>query len=274
VLSLRLDIWEVGPMKRSIIGVATAVALLLALAPAAALASDDDPGDDDELQGEIESLPGTPDFVGDWRVGGTTVHVSASTEIDQEHGAVVVGATVEVKGTSQPDGSITADEIEVKDDDEGDDGDEEDEFGEIEFEGFVQALPATAGFLGDWTVSGLTVHVSADTQLELDGGTVAVGDAVKVEGTLAQDGSVTAREIQSEDAQDVDEDSTSLTGIATAVPSGDHVGRWRVSTHAVRVTGATRIVHEGRLDKGSTVRVVGAFRTNGSMRASKIVVKS
>jgi hypothetical protein len=258
-------------MRRGILGIATAVAVLIALAPAAALASDDDPGDD-ELKGVVESLPGTPDLVGDWRVSGTTVHVSASTEIDDEHGAVVVGATVEVKGTSNSDGSITADEIEVKD--ANDDDQDEDEFGQIEFEGFVQALPATAGFIGDWRVSGLTVHVTADTELELDGETVAVGDAVKIEGTLAQDGTVTAREIDSEDDGDVDEDSTSLTGVATSMPDGDHVGRWRVSSHAVRVTEATRIVHERRLDQGSTVKVVGAYRTNGSMRASKIVVKS
>jgi hypothetical protein len=273
VLSWKLANWEVGPMRRSILGIATAVAVLIALAPAAALASDDDPGDD-ELEGVVESLPGTPDLVGDWRVSGTTVHVSASTEIDDEHGAVVVGATVEVKGTPNADGSITADEIEVKDDgDDDDQGDDEDEFGQIEFEGFVQALPATAGFVGDWRVSGLTVHVTTDTELELDGGTVAVGDAVKVEGTLAQDGTVTAREIDSEDQSDVDEDSTSLTGVATSMPGGDHVGRWRVSHHAVKVTAATRIVHERRLDKGSAVRVTGTYRANGSMRASKIVVK-
>ncbi len=262
-------------MKRSIIAVAAVVAVLLALAPAAAFASDDPGEDDNEVEGVIQSLPGTPDFVGTWVVSGTTVHVTPATEIDQEHGAVAVGATVKVKGTAESDGSITAAEIEVKEsgDDDGNNEDE-DEFGQIEFEGFVQALPSTTGFLGDWTVSGLTVHVSTDTELDLDGGTVAVGDAVKVEGTLAQDGSVTAREIQSEDAENVDEDSTSLTGTATAVPGGDHVGRWRVSTHAVRVTDATRIVHERHLDQGSTVRVVGAFRSNGSMRASKIVVKS
>ena len=274
-------------MRLRIIGIAAMVALLAALAPASAFA-DDGPGDDeDELEGVIESLPGTPDFVGNWVVSGTTVHVTADTEIDQEHGAVAVGVTVEVEGTTESDGSITAEEIEVKETDEDDDGDDDgdhddgddegdhdDEFGEIEFEGFVQALPATANLVGDWTVSGLTVHVTTDTEIEQEHGAIVVGSAVEVEGLLAADGSVTAREIESMDAEDCDEDSMSLTGTATVVPGGDHIGRWRVSAHMVRVREATRIVHERRLGSGSTVKVFGSFRANGSMRASKIVVKS
>jgi len=265
-------------MRLRIIGLAAIVALLAALAPASAFASDDPGEDGDEFEGEIQSLPGTPDFVGDWVVSGTTVHVTSETEIDQEDGAVAVGVTVEVKGDAEADGSITADEIEVKDDDdddEGDDeGDDEDEFGQIEFEGFVQALPATADLVGDWTVSGLTVHVTTATEIEEEDGPIVVGSAVKVEGVLAADGSVTAKEIESEDADDVDEDSMSLTGTVTSVPGGDHTGRWRVSTHPVRVKDGTRIVHERRLERGSTVRIFGSFRANGSMRASKIVVKS
>jgi hypothetical protein len=270
-------------MRPRILGTLAVVVLVAAFAPASAFA-DDGPGDDeDELEGVIQSLPGTSDFVGNWVVSGTTVHVTADTEIDQEDGAIVVGVRVEVKGTPESDGSITADRIEVESDDEGDDdGDDndddgdnndDDQFGQIEFEGFVQALPPTTGFLGDWTVSGLTVHVTADTEIDQEHGAIAVGSAVKVEGLLAADGSVTAREIQSEDATDVDEHTMSLTGTATVVPNADHTGRWRVSTHSVQVREGTRIVHERRLERGSTVRVLGSFRPNGSMRASKIVVK-
>ena len=261
-------------MRLKIIGLAAIVAMLAAFAPVSAFA-DDDPGDDEgELEGVIQSLPGTADFVGNWVVSGITVHVTSETEIDQD-GAVAVGATVEVKGTAETDGSITADEIEVKEADEGDDeGDDDGDFGQIEFEGFVQSLPATVGLIGDWTVSGLKVHVTADTEIDQQGGAIVVGTAVKVEGLLAADGSVTARQIEVEDANDVDEDSMSLTGTATVVPDGDHTGRWRVSTHMVRVSDATRIVHERRLGRGSTVRIFGSFRANGSMRASKILVKN
>ena len=40
---------------------------------------------DAEIHGIIESLPATG-FVGDWIVSGQTVHVTAQTEIKQEHG--------------------------------------------------------------------------------------------------------------------------------------------------------------------------------------------
>lgn len=69
-------------------------------------------GTENSFEGAIESLP-TGGFIGDWRVGGRTVHVSAATEIRQDNGAAVVGAQVEVRGTTQPDGSTNATRIEV-----------------------------------------------------------------------------------------------------------------------------------------------------------------
>ena len=256
-------------MRLRIIGTIAVVAVLAALVPAVAASAHDSEGESDRLEGVIESLPGTADLVGDWVVSGTSVHVTADTEIEQEDGPIAVGATVEVEGTALADGSITADKIEVKD------AEDEDEFGEIEFEGFVQALPATADLVGDWTVSGLLVHVTTETKIEDEGGSIAVGSAVEVKGLLGADGSVTAEKIETQDAEDVDEDSISLLGTATVVPStADRSGKWRVSTHSVQVLHSTKIVHEGRLGRGSTVRVFGTFRANGSIRASKIVVKS
>jgi len=64
-------------------------------------------------------------------------------------------------------------------------------------------------------------------------------------------------------------------GTATVVPStASHSGTWRVSHHSVRVNHSTRIIHEGRLGHGSTVRVFGSFLANGAIRALKIVVKN
>src|SRR5262249_36150668 len=67
-----------------------------------------------EFKGKIESLPATNDLVGDWRVSGRTVRVTAMTEIERKYGMVAVGAFVEVEGTMQADGSVLAQEIEVK----------------------------------------------------------------------------------------------------------------------------------------------------------------
>lgn len=47
-------------------------------------------------------------------MAGRTVHVSQSTVVNQEHGAVAVGAYVEVQGNSRSDGSVDAVRIEVK----------------------------------------------------------------------------------------------------------------------------------------------------------------
>lgn len=252
-------------MRGKLVGVAALVALLGAFGPVPIAGASDG---EDELEGVVESLPGTADFVGDWVVSGVTVHVTTDTDIEQEDGAVAVGANVEVEGSALPDGSITATKIEVSEDADDDD------FGEMEFEGFVEALPATPDLVGDWTVSGRIVHVTTATEIEEEHGAIAVGTAVEVEGLAEADGSITAREIEAIDEDDCDEDSVTLSGTATSVPGGDHTGKWRVSHHAVKVRDATRIVHERRLSEGSTVRVVGTSRANGSISASKIVVRS
>ncbi|HEY9233105.1 MAG TPA: DUF5666 domain-containing protein, partial [Blastocatellia bacterium] len=49
-----------------------------------------------QFKGTIESFPAG--FVGDWRVGGRTIHVSSSTRIETNDGSVVVGAFVEIEG--------------------------------------------------------------------------------------------------------------------------------------------------------------------------------
>jgi hypothetical protein len=65
------------------------------------------------FEGTIESVPGAGLF-GDWIISGRTVHVSQSTEIRQDKGPAVVGAQVEVRGMTQPDGSVNAYRIEVR----------------------------------------------------------------------------------------------------------------------------------------------------------------
>src|SRR5574341_2239319 len=80
----------------------------------ATVTRDDDDDDDDgdfEFRGVIESLPSTAGFIGDWMVSGRKVTVTAATEIEKEDGQVVVGATVEVEGIVQTDGSVIAQEI-------------------------------------------------------------------------------------------------------------------------------------------------------------------
>ncbi|MGC8915825.1 MAG: DUF5666 domain-containing protein [Thermoanaerobaculum sp.] len=65
-----------------------------------------------KLVGRVEALPASG-LVGDWRVSGVVVHVSDDTRVDQEHGAVQVGAVVKAEGTFRTDGSLDAKEVEV-----------------------------------------------------------------------------------------------------------------------------------------------------------------
>jgi len=148
---------------------------------------DDSPGAETSFQGAIESLP-SAGLIGTWRVAGHTVHVSSSSEIRQEKGQAVVGAQVEVRGSIQPDGSTNATRIEVLSSG-GQSG------GETSFKGTIQSMPSS-GFVGDWRVAGVTVHVSSSTEIRQDKGSAVVGAEVEVKGITQSDGSVNASRVE------------------------------------------------------------------------------
>ncbi len=60
------------------------------------------------FNGMVQSLPANGSLVGDWKVSGRTIHVSAATVIDQAEGPVAKGARVHIDGLKQKGGSITA----------------------------------------------------------------------------------------------------------------------------------------------------------------------
>jgi len=151
-------------------------------------------------------------------------------------------------------------------DDEGDDD------GTLEFHGIVESLPSASDLVGDWVVSGVTVHVTTRTTIEEEHGPVAVGAAVEVKGLAEADGSVTATKIETKESAD---DDVRLIGTVASFPAGGSLlGTWRVSHHTVRVVQATRIRHADRLHRGSDVRVVGRWTPKGALRASRITVRS
>ena len=75
---------------------------------------------------------------------------------------------------------------------------------DIEFTGTLESMP-DGGMTGTWTVEGMDVMVTADT--ELDEG-LTIGASVKVEGSFAEGGAVIAREIEDavDEAEVEDED--------------------------------------------------------------------
>lgn len=227
-------------------------------------------GHDNETKftGVVESLPNTPGFIGDWRVSGRTVHVTAATRIEQENGAAAVGATVRVEGTTRSDNSVDATEINVKEAAENEN--------EVKFMGTVESLPGTTGFIGDWRVGGRTIHVSSATKIETEDGPVAVGAFVEIEGTLRADGSMDASKIEVKSNVNGNDGRDELNGTIESLPnSPGFIGDWRVSGRTVHVTAATIIDQEhAPVAIGALVEVKGSARPDGSIDATKIETKS
>jgi uncharacterized protein (TIGR03437 family) len=230
---------------------------------------DDDDDDDDgdfEFRGVIESLPDTTGFIGDWMVSGRTVTVTADTEIEQDDGQVVVGATVKVEGIVQTDGSVMAQQIEVK----------SGPGMEFKFTGTVEVLPDTMGRIGDWTVSGVIVHVTAATKIEQDDTPVAVGVKVEVKGAKRADGSVDAFKIEVEDDMDGNNGAVVFRGTIESLPdTPGRIGEWSVSGRKINVTANTMLKPDAAsIAVGFFVQVRGNKRPDGSIDALDIEVKN
>jgi hypothetical protein len=260
---------------------------------------------DTELRGAIESLPGSG-LVGDWIVSGTTVHVSASTELEEEDGPFEIGAFVKVRGDSLSDGSIDADEIETEHnsgggddngggsggDDGGNDGpggggsggDDggghhggDDDGNDDEIHGIIESLPAS-GLVGDWVVSGRTVHVFATTSIEQEHGQAVVGAGVEVHGAPQSDGSLNATriEVNPTNGGNPTGGEAKFFGTVESLPSGSLLGTWVVSGRTVRVDASTVVEREHNVAPavGSYVEVEGRQLEDGSVQARKVEVKT
>ncbi len=223
------------------------------------------------FRGIIESLPNTTDFIGDWKVSGRAVSVTADTKIDQERGKVVVGALVEVSGILQADGSVKALKIAVRENPNPP--------GFIRFIGVIRSLPPstsnTPDFIGDWTVGERIVHVTADTKIEQEKGRVQVGALVEVEGILRNDRSVDARRIEVKHVFNDTLNYVRFFGTITALPDNNTlIGDWTVGGRVVHVTQRTRIRTEhGAPRIGAFVEVEGNQRSDDSVDAFRIEVE-
>lgn len=233
-------------------------------------------GGDDSAQptfkGTIEILSTAAGFIGDWRVGGRTIHVSAATRIETEFGPIAVGAFVEIHGTMRADGSMDATKIETKSNVAGGDGRDE-------LKGTIETLPGT-GLVGDWRVSGRTVHVTSSTVINQEHGAASVGASVEVAGTRRADGSIDATRIEVQPSSggsggsNNEGEPTNVKGAIQSLPSSGLVGDWTVGGRLVHVVSSTKLASEhGAFVIGTRVKVKGMLMADGSVVATKVQVR-
>jgi len=232
-----------------------------------------------EFYGTVESLPDGGELIGDWTVDGTTVHVFATTKVEQEHGPVAVGSCVEVKGQAQADGSIDAEKIEVKSSAGGCSSGDPSRDDKVSFYGLVQEVPSGTIY-GEWRIGGRTVVVDQSTEVDLDGMIPQPNSCVEVDGRLLSDGAVLAREIDRQDSAEkcgmgAGAGSMDFYGIIEALPDAPGlVGHWTVSGQTVTVTEMTKLEAEyGPFEAGACVEVEGTLQTDGSLASQEIETK-
>jgi len=217
------------------------------------------------LTGKIDELPSSPSRIGDWKVIGRVVHVSATTKIDESKGQVAVGVTVEVNGLIQLDGTINATEIEVKPDVT---------IGiPVKFLGKVEKLPSTSGRIGDWVISGRTVKVTDKTTVR---GDVMIGSWVDLEGVVQLDGSIIATKIELRPTIEPPVLSVYFKGTVEVLPANNtFIGDWKVSGRKVIVTDKTALNQDrGKIVLGAIVEISGTIAADGAVTAQKIAVSS
>lgn len=143
-----------------------------------------------------------------------------------------------------------------------------------EFFGTIDALPA-GGLVGDWTVAAKTVHVTGSTEIDQLLGPAKVGATVRVRGTLRADGSVDAKNVEVKTGDEGAGTPARFTAVVESMPASGYAGTWVVGGRTVHVSAATRVVETNGIPKvGSTVEVHGTERTDASVDAEEIEVRS
>lgn len=222
-----------------------------------------------EINGAIEGLPASG-LLGTWKVGGRNVTVLSTTQIDQEHGGVAIGAIVQVHGSLNPDNSLTASRIEVK---SSLVATPNPATPTMEILGTVDALPA--GLLGTWTVAGRPVLVNAATVLNAESGSFAVGATVEVH-AISQASQFVATRIERKAGIGASVPAARFWGRITALPASGLLGAWKIDNATiVDVTARTSIhVNNGPVALGATVEVSGWPQPDGVIVADEIETRT
>ncbi|MEE8352967.1 MAG: DUF5666 domain-containing protein, partial [Dehalococcoidales bacterium] len=174
-------------------------------------------GSDDHFSGVVQSIKAE-----EWVIGGRTFQIDENTMLDE---GLAVGVMVEVESFSLPDGSLTARQIETRED------------RDFQFSGNIQSMNE-----GVWVIGGSTFTVNDATALD-EG--LAVGVEARVEFITLADGTMLATEIETDEGDDRNRFSGEVESMTEDT--------WLVGGRSFTVNAATRI--DDDFTVGDRVRV-------------------
>jgi uncharacterized protein (TIGR03437 family) len=210
-------------------------------------------------------------LIGSWTVGDWTVSADDFTDFDGAEADFHAGACLEVKGVLLANGVVRASEMELEN---ADDCTAPAEGQTAELRGVVDAVPAS-GNVGDWTVTGLTVRVSNETEVDTDAAPAQAGACVKAEGGFDEEGVLIAGEVRvlaAESCAAPDESQIEFAGEIETAPEEGLIGSWTVAAIEVNVEAATEFDLElGSAQPGVCVQVEGTAGA-GAVTARQIRV--
>ncbi len=172
-----------------------------------------------------------------WTISGISIKVDEDTEIGE---GLEAGDVVKVEGHIQADGSWLAESIKLADEDER----------KFEITGSVEGIDS-------WKVAGVEFETAAWTEIDEN---IKVGDRVKVEGRIQEDGTWVADEIEL-----IEEGQGLRFEFVGKVTSADP---WVIGGVPVASDESTEIA-DG-IEVGDIVRVEGTIQPDGALLAEKI----
>lgn len=143
--------------------------------------------------------------------------------------------------------------------------------GKVEISGPIVSLPATTGFIGEWSLARATIIVTAQTIIE---GTPVVGAYIEAAGTRGAGGKISALKISVKYSPSSGTEEK-FNGRIDSLPSTPgRTGQWTVSGRTIVVTDLTWIRQAAGVPAvGTLVSVTGRVGTDGLLMATEIVTQ-
>lgn len=241
----------------------------------------DDDDDGAEIYGIVEAMPagGT---VGAWTVSGSVYTVTAQTELKTEYGAFDIGRCVKIHLMAGSTNTVREMETERGFKCSGGDDNTPPPAGVIgrgELYGELKSFPQE--LVGVWEIGVLTFTATTNTEFKTANGPFTVGEIVKVEFYVMQDGTFLAREIKTamanwggdddDDDHGGDRQKGHAFGVVEQLPAEGLFGVWTVGGVSYSVTNNTELrARGGSFAVGVTVKIEFRVDGNGNRIAKEI----